>query len=261
MGKTFISLSLAAAVTRGWPLLSQSGAPGDELEPADVLYMSAEDGLADTLRPRLDTAGADVSRVHALTGWQHTDEQGERVEGVVSLKDIPVLEQALQQTKARLVIIDPLQAYLGADVDMHRANEVRPLLSALSNLAEKYSCAVVCIRHLSKAIGGKALYAGLGSIDFAAAARSVLQVGEQDDERFLAHAKSSLAPQGKSIRYELRDGSLNWLGVSDVTAEELRAPPRRDEGKSVSAVDTAVSFLESFLADGPQASNDVAKSC
>ena len=88
LGKTFISLTLAAAITRGWPLLSQTGAPGDDLEPADVLYMSAEDGLADTLRPRLDAADADVSRVHALTGWSLSDDTG-TIEGAVSLADTP----------------------------------------------------------------------------------------------------------------------------------------------------------------------------
>jgi len=257
LGKTFISLTLAAAITRGWPLLSQTGAPGEELEPADVLYMSAEDGLADTLRPRLDAADADVSRVHALTGWRITGDDGTDTEGAVSLGDIPILEQALAQTKPKLIIIDPLQAYLGAGVDMHRANETRPLLTALGNLAEKYGCAVVCIRHLNKALGGKALYAGLGSIDFAAAARSVLQVGEHEGERLLAHVKSSLAPNGKSIRYELRDGSLNWLGVSDVTAEELRALPQQERGEST--VEAAISFLQDFLADGPQTSNEVSK--
>lgn len=256
LGKTFISLTLAAAITRGWPLLSQTGAPGEELEPADVLYMSAEDGLADTLRPRLDAADADVSRVHALTGWQLSDDAG-TTEGAVSLGDIPILEQALAQTKPKLIIIDPLQAYLGAGVDMHRANETRPLLSALGNLAEKHKCAVICIRHLNKALGGKALYAGLGSIDFAAAARSVLQVGEHEGERLLAHVKSSLAPQGKSIRYELRDRSLNWLGVSEITAEDLRAPPQLDRGEST--VEAAVSFLEGYLEDGAQPSTKVSR--
>jgi hypothetical protein len=257
LGKTFLSLTLAAALTRGWPLLAQDGGPGTGGEPANVLYMSAEDGLADTLRPRLDAADADVSRVHALTGWRLTDERGEQIEGAVSLGDIPVLEQALTEVKPKLVIVDPLQAYLGAKVDMHRANEVRPLLSALGNLAERHECAVVCIRHLNKAVGGKALYAGLGSIDFAAAARSVLQVGEHEGERFLAHVKSSLAPQGKSIRYELADGAVNWLGVSDVTAEEMRALPMQERGEST--VEAAVSFLQDFLEDGPQPSNTVSR--
>ena len=134
---------------------------------------------------------------------------------------------------------------------MYRANEVRPLLSALRNLAEKHECAVICIRHLSKAMSPKAIYSGMGSIDFAAAARSVLTVGEHDGERLLAHVKSSLAPQGKSIRYELRDGALNWLGISDVTAEEMRVP-QPQSAESESTVDAAIGFLQDFLAAGPQ---------
>ncbi len=255
LGKTFLALTLAAAVTRGWPLLAQDGGPGTGGEPANVLYMSAEDGLGDTLRPRLDAADADVSRVYALTGWSFTDGRGEEIEGAVNLADIPVLKQALEKVKPKLVIVDPLQAYLGAGVDMHRANEVRPVLSGLSTLAEKHGCAVVCIRHLNKSLGGKALYAGLGSIDFAAAARSVLQVGEHEGERFLAHVKSSLAPQGKSVRYELQEGALNWLGVSDVTAEEMRQMPTPYREESGSTVDVAATFLEDFLADGAQPTN------
>lgn len=249
LGKTFISLALATAVSRGWSLLSQTGAPGAELEPSNVLYMTAEDGLADTLRPRLDAADADVSRVYTLDGWELINEREETVTGSVSLSDVALLEQALVEVKPKLVVVDPLQAYLGAGVDMHRANEVRPVLSALGNLAEKHGCAVICIRHLSKALSPKAIYSGMGSIDFAAAARSILSVGEHEGERLLAHVKSSLAPQGKSIRYELQDGSLYWLGVSDVTADDMRVPQRIE---SESTVDAAVAFLVSFLTDGPQ---------
>ena len=252
LGKTFISLALAAAVSRGWPLLLQTGAPGDEFEPSNVLYMTAEDGLADTLRPRLDAANADVSRVYTLDGWELMNEREETITGAVNLGDVAILDQALEKVKPKLVIVDPLQAYLGAGVDMHRANEVRPVLSALGNLAEEHECAVICIRHLSKAMSPKAIYSGMGSIDFAAAARSILSVGEYEGERLLAHVKSSLAPQGKSIRYELRDGSLNWLGVSDVTAEDIRVPQRVE---SESTVDAAVAFLVSFFTDGPQPAN------
>lgn len=254
LGKTFVALTLAAAITRGWPFLGQDGSPGGENEPANVLYLTAEDGLADTLRPRLDAAEADVSRVISLKGWTATDDSGKVIEGVVTLGDTEVLEQALREHRPRLMVIDPLQAYLGADVDMHRANEVRPRMSALADLAERYACSVLCIRHLSKNQQAKAVYAGLGSIDFAAAARSILQVGEKDGQRFIAHAKSSLAPAGKSIKYEIREGQCYWLGISEVSAEELRQSERPESG---SALDAASAFLVSFLADGPQPACDV----
>jgi putative DNA primase/helicase len=99
LGKTFLALAIAAAVTRGWPLPSETGFEEKGLEPSNVLYMSAEDGLADTLRPRLDAVSADVRRVYALEGSQLTDQQGNTHTNAISLGDIPLLEQALVQTK------------------------------------------------------------------------------------------------------------------------------------------------------------------
>lgn len=254
LGKTFISLTLCAIITRGWPLPSQDGKPGGEHEPANVLYLSAEDGLGDTLRPRLDAAGADVSRVMALTGWQETDESGKPIEGVVTLGDKEILEQALKAHHPKLVVIDPLQAYLGADADMNKANEVRPRLAMLSALAEKYECAVLCIRHWTKSEKGKSGYRGLGSIDFTAAARSVLAVGEREGERLLAQVKSNLAPFGKSQRYRLADNLLEWCGVSNVTAEDLNIQVRPE---SDSALEDAMTFLRDFLKDSPQTAQAV----
>ena len=177
MGKTWLMLQIAASVSQGYGLPGQDGKPQvkqDQGQP--VLYLSAEDGLADTLRPRLDAAGADCTKIHALTGWRAQD--GEAVTtGSITLADLPVIQTAMADYRPALVIIDPLQAYLGAKTDMYRANEVRPILAALVLLAEQYNCAIVCVRHLSKAPYSRAIYRGLGSIDFTAAARSVLLVG------------------------------------------------------------------------------------
>ena len=130
LGKTFIALTITAIITKGDPFLDQSGKPSVKLPVGNVVYLSAEDGLADTLRPRLDAADADVNRVFALTGWRETVE-GQEAEGLVSLADTDLLRKTLEKTKPILLIVDPLQAFLGADVDMHRANEVRPLLYGL----------------------------------------------------------------------------------------------------------------------------------
>jgi hypothetical protein len=140
---------------------------------------------------------------------------------------------------------------------MHRANEVRPIMSALGNLAEKYGCAVVCIRHLSKATSSRAIYSGMGSIDFAAAARSIIRVGEHDGQRLLAHVKSSLAPEGKSICYEVEDGSLNWLEFSDVTVQDMLVP---SSNEAQGTVEGAEEFLHAFLADGPKPATAIAQS-
>lgn len=261
VGKTWLALTIAAIVSRGWPFPGQDGVPHGQGEPANVLYLSAEDGLADTLRPRLDAAGADVGRVFALTGWRGVDpETGEEQSGAITLAHLPAIEEALQQTQPALVVVDPLQAYLGAGIDMHRANEVRPVLAGLAALAEKHKCAVLCIRHLGKAPQDRAVYRGLGSIDFAAAARSILLVGQDPEDergRVLAQVKNSLAPLGPSLAFELRDGKLFWCGMSQVTAEALLAPPRSEEEKS--ALEETVDFLQEALGDGPRPAEEVLK--
>ena len=183
-GKTSFVLAMIALLTTGKPL------PEDKTvaEPIRVIYQSAEDGLADTIKPRLEASGADCSRILVI------DE---------SVKELTLcderLEQAVQETGAKLIVLDPLQAYLGGNVDMHRANEVRPVFKRLCAIADRTGCAIILIGHMNKAQGLKSSYRGLGSIDFHAAARSVLLVGRLKSEpsvRVVAHDKSSLAPEG-----------------------------------------------------------------
>lgn len=250
LGKTFLALNLCAAITNGWPLPGQDGKPEFVTEPSTVLFMTAEDGLADTIVPRLEKMGADRSKVYCLTGWRETEEGEEKA---FTLKDIPALREALEQVRPALVVIDPLQGYLGP-VDMHRANETRPLLSGLGKLAEEYNCAVIAIRHLSKTGGGKAIYRGLGSIDFTAAARSVLLVGENPStgEKAVVHTKSSCAERGVTQGFTITelDGFM-WAGVSSCTAEDLLAIPEKDEKETESpALEEAVEFFLGILEGG-----------
>lgn len=256
IGKTFLMLTLSAAITRGWGLPGQDGRPGEPADPADVVYMTAEDGLGDTLRPRLEGAGADATRIHALTGWSEVID-GQATEGPVFLAHTDILRQTLQQVQPRLVVVDPLQGYLGAGVDMHRANEVRPILSGLSRLAEEHECAIVAIRHLGKSAKGRAIYSGLGSIDFAAAARSVLLVGEHQGDRLIAHVKSSLAPTGKTLRYILKDGTLEWAGTSDVNPDDMLIAVHN--AGDATREDEAKDFLADMLAEGPQPVSELRK--
>jgi AAA domain len=243
-GKSWLALTIASLVSRGDPF------PGDEpdtiRDPANVLYLSAEDGLADTVRKRLDAAGADVNHVHTVVGWQQGDTQG-----CISLGDLPPIEASMQALRPALMVVDPIQGYLGASVDMHRANEVRPVLAGLAALAEQYDCAIMTIRHLTKSAQDRAVYRGLGSIDFAAAARSILLAGQDPHNprcRVMAHVKSSLAPLGASIGYELRENRFWWTGRSDVSAEDLLRPYPVDEERS--AVEEAQDFPRELLADG-----------
>lgn len=211
-GKTTMVLQIIAKLTRGEAILPTVSLTDDKENaevPVNVIYQTAEDGLGDTIKPRLLAAGADCSKVLVI---DDTDQP-------LTMADIR-LEEAIIQTKARMVVLDPIQGFLGAEVDMHRANEIRPLMKRIAVLAEKYHCAIILIGHMNKNSNGKSSYRGLGSIDFQAAARSVLIVGrikEEPETRVVCHTKSSLAPEGKSIAFRLdKDNGFEWIGEKDI---------------------------------------------
>ena len=159
--------------------------------------MTAEDGVADTLSARLATLGADRSRVLSLQGWEIANENPKRKrEGVLTLQDLPVLEKALAKAKPVLLVVDPIQAFLGPGVDMSKAEQVRPILAGLARLAERHGCAALAIQHLTKATTSHAIFRGLGSIDLVGAARSVLLAGADPatKERALVQIKT-LSPK------------------------------------------------------------------
>ena len=208
-GKTYFAMHLAAACTNGKLLPNM-----ERMEPFNVIYQTAEDGLGDTVKPRLIEAGADLDRVLVI---DDSDVQ-------LTLSDERI-EKAIIENNARLVIIDPIQAYLGADVDMNRANEVRPIFMRLGQVAQRTGCAILLIGHLNKAAGMQSLQRGLGSIDIAAAVRSVMFIGKLKHDptmRILTHEKSSLAPPGVSLAFSLGDeGGFRWVGEYDITADEM----------------------------------------
>ena len=208
-GKTYFAMHLAAACTNGKLLPNM-----ERIEPFNVIYQTAEDGLGDTVKPRLIEAGADLDRVLVI---DDSDVQ-------LTLSDERI-EKAIIENNARLVIIDPIQAYLGADVDMNRANEVRPIFMRLGQVAQRTGCAILLIGHLNKAAGMQSLQRGLGSIDIAAAVRSVMFIGKLKHDptmRILTHEKSSLAPPGASLAFSLGDeGGFRWVGEYDITADEM----------------------------------------
>jgi len=214
LGKSWLSLELCAIVSRGFPWLDQDGKPGEGREPADALLLICEDGLADTIRPRLDKASADVARVYVLVGTQEGN--------AVTLQDVDTPREALDDCKPALVVVDPIQGFLG-DADMNAANKVRPILSGLGKLAEEHRAAILCIRHLRKSEAEKAIYRGLGSIDLMATARSAFLVGRDpaDESRLLlAHYKSNLAKLGRTLAFTLEEGRFRWAGVSDLSAKD-----------------------------------------
>ena len=248
LGKSLLMTQLAASLSRGHALPDQEGkitlATGG---PHVTVMLSTEDGLADTLKPRLDAAGADSSKIKVLTGW--ADGNGE--EHAFSFQDMPMLERVLEEYQPRLVIIDPIQAYLGSRVDMHRANEVRPLLEGLRRLAEAYQCAIVCVRHPAKASqGSKAIHRGLGSVDFVGAARSALFVEQHPSDQgkvLLAQSKSNIGPLGRTQLFTKYEGDFEWCGTSRLSAEMLAGSGR---GPDPSAFLEAICWLEDRLQDG-----------
>lgn len=252
-GKTTMVLQIIAKLTKGEAVLpSGSDEPALEektmaLEPVNVIYQTAEDGLGDTIKPRFLSAGADCSRVMVI------DDNDQ----ALTMMDAR-LEEAIIQTKARFVVLDPIQGFLGADVDMHRANEIRPLMKRVALLAEKYHCAIILIGHMNKNSNGKSSYRGLGSIDFQAAARSVLIVGRIKDEpeiRVVCHVKSSLAPEGKSIAFRLdKDTGFEWIGEYDISADDLLSGDNRGQ-----KIHVAKEFLQEVLAFGSVAQTKVAE--
>ena len=252
-GKTTMVLQIIAKLTKGEAVLpSGSDEPALEaktvdLEPVNVIYQTAEDGLGDTIKPRLLSAGADCSRVMVI------DDNDQ----ALTMMDAR-LEEAIIKTKARLVVLDPIQGFLGAAVDMHRANEIRPLMKRIAVLAEKYHCAIILIGHMNKNSNGKSSYRGLGSIDFQAAARSVLIVGRIKDEpeiRVVCHVKSSLAPEGKSVAFRLdKDTGFEWIGEYDISADDLLSGDNRGQ-----KIHEAKEFLKEILVSGSVAQTKVAE--
>ena len=244
-GKTYFAMHLAAACTNGKLLPNM-----ERMEPFNVIYQTAEDGLGDTVKPRLIEAGADLDRVLVI---DDSDVQ-------LTLSDERI-EKAIVENNARLVIIDPIQAYLGSDVDMNRANEVRPIFMRLGQVAQRTGCAILLIGHLNKAAGMQSLQRGLGSIDIAAAVRSVMFIGKLKHDptmRILTHEKSSLAPPGVSLAFSLGDeGGFRWVGEYDITADEMLSgiEPQR-ETKTQQAKD----LICALLAGGKQVfSEDIDK--
>ena len=217
----------------------------EPFEPFNMIFQTAEDGLGDTVKPRLLSAEADLERVLVI------DDAG----NPLTLADERI-ENAIRENNARLVIIDPLQAFLGANVDMNRANEVRPIFRRLAEVAQDTNCAIVMIGHLNKVAGSQSTYRGLGSIDITAVVRSLLFIGKVKTDpttRVIVHEKSSLAPPGQSLAFSLGDEKgFRWIGAYDISAEDLLAGGEgsRTELKQ----EQAVKLIEQFLSEGRKVS-------
>jgi len=241
-GKTTCILKIAALLSKGLAMPQSA----TKMNPANILYQSAEDSVYDTIKPRLIRAGADCSKIAFIDVFSSD-----------LFLNSPHLESAIKKTGARLLVLDPLQAYLGADNDLNRANDMRPLMRNLSDVAERSGCAIVIIGHMNKSSGAKNLYRGLGSIDITASARSVLLVARLQDEaetRVMVHIKSSLAPEGAIIAFEIEDtGGVKWLDKK-VTKEELLYG-------EITKQEAASEIISQMLKTGPKPCAEIYSAC
>jgi hypothetical protein len=255
LGKSAMTLDLAARVSAGKRF--PDGVPG---ESGGVVLLSAEDGLRDTIRPRLDAAGADVSRILALATVP--DENGH--DRLLSIpEDIPLIEKGIRRVNARLVVVDPLMAFLSGDTNSHRDQDVRRALAPLAGLAERTGASVLVVRHLNKGSANNPLYRGGGSIGIIGAARMAFVVGkdpQDENRRVLASTKNNLAKPPASLLFGLEEAesgsvSVNWLGRSELSAKDILATAQDQE--HADARSEAVEFLNEVLGDGPVAASQI----
>jgi hypothetical protein len=264
--KSGLSLYVAARVTTGlpWP---------DGADPApvgNVIILSAEDDVADTIRPRLDAAGADVSRVVILDAVREVDPEREEAteRGFNLATDIPVLEDAIRRTgDVRLVIVDPVSAYLGG-VDSHRNSDVRALLAPLKTLAERHGVAALCVSHLNKTPGAPAAYRVTGSLAFTAAARAVWAVVRDKDNparRLLLPIKVNLAPDPTGLAFAVHSDPKTgqpvvvWERGPVLVSAEDALTPDAPEDRPPPAVRDAADWLRELLATAPLPVGEVEK--
>jgi len=240
-GKTYMGLAVAASLSLG-----KIPASGESCEPTSTVYLSRENDPARVVRPRFDLLGGDASRLHLL-GQDRP----------VTLSNLSELDAALATTGARLMVIDPIQSFLGAEIDAHRANETRPVLDGLARLAQERQCCILLLRHLAKSNTGRAIHRGLGSVDFTGAVRTELLAGSAADDpesRALVMLKSNLGRFAPSLAYRIDSSGFRWLGNTNLRASDvLAAEMPRGDGASTEVDD----WLRNCLADGSKPANDV----
>lgn len=262
LGKSQLTASLAAIVTTGgtWPVDKTS------CERGSVIFFSAEDDAEDTIRPRLEAAGADLERVFILDAV--LDETGTRPRAFNLTTDLPRLGEMFSHIgDVALVVIDPITAYLGG-TDSHKNADIRALLSPLGELAAKHGAAVVCVSHLNKGGGGEALLRVTGSLAFVAASRAAfLIVRDKEDKhrRLFLPIKNNIGNDESGLAFSVESHSLpggietsrvSWEGEPvTISADEAMAPQGDPEERN--ALDDAKEFLSNLLADGPVSSKQI----
>lgn len=214
-GKTAFCCSLAAAVSTGGDICGHAAKQGK------VIIISTEDETS-TLRGRIEADGGDISSCVFPT--DPDDPTGETMLTDLTYTDERI-EQMIQAAQAKLIIFDPSQAFFGAEVNMNLANQTRPILQKLANVAQRHGCAVVIVEHLNKNTKGKAIHRGQGSMDIIGNSRSALHIGrnpDDEDERLMFHIKSNNAKKGEALSYQIGErGKVTWKGRTSLTVDDL----------------------------------------
>ena len=258
IGKSLLTLHLAAALSRGFPLPDQQGVPTVPTgEPSNSLFLALEDSLGAVMKPRLEASGADCARICVLQGWKDAENEAH----LFTLADMDVFRQALDTYRPALVVIDPIQAYLGARVNMNQANETRPLLTKLAQEAERSHCCIVCVRHAAKGSsesGIRAMMRGLGSIDFVGTARTALYIEQHPlnpTGGLLCQTKNNQDIIGRTQQFSKAEGRFQWAGITRVDAETIAGSGR---GPFPRALLEACFHLEQLLSNGiPWSAEDI----
>jgi hypothetical protein len=262
-GKSTFCMQLAASISRGDPLPDQDGRPGSPREPQLTLVFNTEDSFESTILPRYLNCGGDPASLRVCDG-KVTEQAEQDGPAPFTLQDVALLDEALTALDGQcaLVVIDPLQAYLGAKINMNQANETRPIMNGLRAVAEKHQVVMLVVRHPGKgSVGASAIHRGLGSIDIIGIARSALIVVRQpsmaDDGVYrvwMAQSKNNLEGIGRTQVFVLDKGTFAWGGISRLGAEDVAGSGRGPEPTSFLE---ACSWLEDSLSHIPQSANDL----
>lgn len=238
-GKSTFILKLAAMLTNGEPMPFTDG---NNLEPMNVIYQSTEDDADDTIVPRFISASGNTEKLLFINEKEH----------YLSFSDERLLE-AIRATKAKLIILDPLSAYIGESTSINSANEVRSQFRPLIDIAKEQGCAIVIIHHMNKAMGQKAVNRAVGSVDIVGAARSVLMVARTDkerpNERILVQVKSNLSPTGSAIVFSLSENGIEWIEETSKTADEVLGNAFSSMGRPDEQIQKAKDVLSRLLSD------------
>lgn len=246
-GKSLMVLKLAAMLTRGEPMPFSAG---EQHEPFNVIYQSSEDDADDTIVPRFLKAGGDPEKLLFIN----------EKEKYLTFAD-PRLLEAMIQTQARLLILDPLSAYVGEGTQLNSANQVRAQFRPLIEIAKAQRSAILIIHHQNKQMGQKAINRGSGSGDINAAVRSTLLVAragrDKPDERVLAQVKCNVGPTGNAITFSVSDGEITWLTTEKITADEVLGNVFAAPGRPDTQLQSAMDALSHILANGPRPQQEI----